>query len=322
MIRALDSRPRDPDPISTSSRDRPRADPDAATHRIPDPPATALIAPKSQEQQLRARLDQAFHDAGGPYRAEGLTIEVPSQFRMMGGYNDDAAKIHWVDLDAARAHARLGPGPTIARFGRSTLPELRQMTQALIDAGKLRPGDPSDLASRIRAMQWEHGIGIDCAGYVQNAFLASRGASRQKYGFNERWNENLSGLKTNPHFRSIDPPHARTGDLFTLRAASPGDVGHAVIVYARALMDAKTEAALHDDAFTAGGPVHVLQVDSSWGADDGKPFGGVRRDTWFFNEATERWGFFNVRTTPPTFETGDSPCHEPVDGVYRPKDET
>jgi hypothetical protein len=89
--------------------------------------------------------------------------------------------------------------------------------------------------------------------------------------------------------------------------------------------------------------VHVLEVDSSWGADDGKSFGGVRREKWFYSEtpvigangAEPRWGHLSLRRCamlvaggdPPeaarraAFMVTEGPGEEALGGVFRPKDE-
>ncbi len=45
--------------------------------------------------------------------------------------------------------------------------------------------------------------------------------------------------------------------------------------------------------FLQGGPVHVFEVDSSWGAGGRAPLGGVAREIWLFNESTKTWGYFD-----------------------------
>jgi hypothetical protein len=216
--------------------------------------------------------------------------------------------------------------------GRGTAEELVAVTQALIDAGKLPPGKPEDLALRIHRMQWEWGIGFDCAGYAQEAFLHARGADRGRYGLNQAVNENLAHLAERARFVKVSPTDARAGDIVSLAAGAGDTVGHAVIVRDHEVLSAKKAGELRLASpekrdFLRGGPIHRYEVDSSWGAGTGHDYGGVRRDEWLFNESTKEWGFVaravDVDGTQTSFFVVSrvGPCDHPIDGFFRPKDE-
>jgi len=75
-------------------------------------------------------------------------------------------------------------------------------------------------------------------------------------------------------------------------------------------------------AFLASaGPHHVLEVDSSWGAgSEGSAYGGYRRDTWIYDASTKKWGSFDPRTTPPSFQiSARGPSGDAYHATYRPR---
>jgi hypothetical protein len=187
-------------------------------------------------------------------------------------------------------------------------------------------------------MQWDNSIGLDCAGYVYRAFLATHPHSTPaQYGLKSPENENFSGLATNPHFRKVAPTEARPGDIFTLAAPGHGEPGHNAIVYSHdvlgdaaardALSATRPSDATFDAFLKAGGSVHVLEVDSSWGAGPaGAPSGGVRRETWLYCEGSKQWGALQHGATPlatdPFFVFDVGHVHkDPIGGVFRPRGE-
>ncbi len=301
---------------------------------------------QAHDAQVRSRLD-AFRDAySGPYMVAGQSIKAPCQFRMMGGYNDANAglsrkqgpavldtknpRVRELFAICARAHA---PFPMHCLLGCPTAHEIVAVTQALIDAGKL-PSAPGDVTSRIKTMQWTWGIGIDCTDYVMSAAMAANGKS-----YAAVWFETSEGVTlpqpgvdyfaecdVNPHLARTPITQAQPGDVF--RLDSPGDVGHRAVVCSHSVLSAHAQADLAKKhgvlatIFIAQGPVHVFEMDASWSAGRyGAPWGGVRRDTWLYNESTKEWAQLDVRHDPPgpaTFETTPSgPANDVFHGVYR-----
>jgi hypothetical protein len=245
---------------------------------------------------------------------------------------------------------------TIGRVtaGRGSPEEVRAITQALIDAGKLgpttktvkRPDHTTEtirigMALRIQDLQWAYGIGMDCAGYTQQAFMRARGldpynaADRTKMGLDAKiGNEGLSPSKLlrGGAFKEVGVERARAGDLLLMKAPQLGDVGHCAIVrHSRVLTD--EEAQQMADAPLYGGtarhnlvqffgqtPVRAIEVDSSWGAGpDGDAMGsGVSRQVVFKNAGGE-WARQRPDSTIQVTPVG--PCNEPYGGTLRPKDE-
>jgi hypothetical protein len=173
---------------------------------------------------------------------------------------------------------------------------------------------------------WRYGVGMDCADYAQRAFLVAHGGTRAGYGFKPAiTNENLLGLDGAGKLARVAVTRAAPGDLLILGSTGPGDPGHCVIVYSHEVANDAARAALRQscgdrvEGFLAPGHVlHVYEVDSSWGAGpSGASFGGVRRDTWLYDETRGVWG----RVQPSTSEVGISngPAGHPLVGVYRPR---
>lgn len=331
--------PFDDDPLATPSPPPPAP----RLAQLGDAHAHAVIAfalANTQPAQpardaTQVRLD-AFRDAtSGPYHAEGQTVRAPAQFRMKGGFNDAKSEQHRTTKDASEnvfsilARAKLPPWLAAASAGRGTPSDLVKLTQALIDAGKLPPGSPATLADRIRKMQWEWGVGFDCAGYAQQAlFAAHPGATADTLHLRERVNEDLSSLGANRAFAKVAPEAARPGDVVTLE--NPTDVGHIAIVHASAAIDAARADALSQKmgpackAFLAGGgPFRELAVDSSWSAGaDGDWCGGVRQETWLYDQSSKRWACWRPEHGVPgswRLEITSGPCGETLQGFYRPK---
>jgi hypothetical protein len=307
---------------------------DASIARVASSDVTPKIVDTltTNAQRIQAKLDEFRAIASGPYFVEGLTVSAPAHFRMNGGRNQQHVEAHRRELADICAHAHpRALDPTRVMQGRGTAHELVAVTQALIDAGKLPPGKPEDLALRIHRMQWEWGIGFDCAGYAQQAFLHTRGGTPRAHGLNDALDENLAHLSARAPFVDVGPTEARPGDIFSLRAGAGDSVGHVVIVRSHEKLSSQSagELRLKSDpqmrTFLQGGPIHRYEVDSSWGAGDGADSGGLRRDTWLYNEATREWGFY--RHVDPTgdrvlfYSSKIGPCDHPIDGVFRPKSE-
>lgn len=205
-----------------------------------------------------------------------------------------------------------------AAYGRGSVVGIQKITQILIDAGELaetkkrHPG-LNDVDS-VRMLQWDFGYGMDCAGYVQRAFLfvwendkEETVAMRQKYAFRTLGNENLYALASNPKFRKVKYDEAQSGDLFILSPPRGDDAGHTVLVRNRT-------------TFTQGSDtIHKIEVDASWGAGaSGNLRGGVQRRSFVYNPKSNKWGDVKDDGTITWNSIGPYKNH-PVQGMYRPK---
>jgi hypothetical protein len=209
--------------------------------------------------------------------------------------------------------------------GRGSPQEVGRVTQALIDLGKLPPaGVHKTEEARIQAMMWEHGVGIDCAGYVQQALLSIHGKSKQQLGLKDRLNEDLGLLDKNPHFQKVNLLDARPGDVVTLRDNDPRMPGHTVLV-ARHEKATGAEMAWRfngkDPAsreFLQSKALEVFEVDSSWGAGSQGTGGGLQRRLWVLNRETGNWASFDNRGLDMILDTTPYIGHT-VAGTYRPR---
>ena len=302
---------------------------------------SSLVSPGAAAQ---AQLDAYRASFTASYNVGGTVVHAATQFRMVGGFNDSAAgsmgphgfqanssRAQELFTICARAHVA---GAMHCVLGCPTAGEITHVTQALIDAGKLPPGGGS-VESRIKTMQWQWGIGIDCTDYVLGGALRASGKSESQVRVGTLPSPGVdyfAQADTNPHLHKVGITSARPGDVVTLDAPQvPGqqpDVGHRAIVYSNTVCDPARLSALSSQygsavtAFAAGGPVRLFEMDASWSAGMfGGDFGGVRRDTWLYNESTHQWAQINQRVSPPTtpkFEvTPNGPANDVFHGVYR-----
>lgn len=343
------------DPISTTTYDRlsalegrtddpprPKIDPDAVLHSPPKKEEIdALVAFASAKpiDDKQKKIDAFFEAACATYafrdeQGKPCSAQVPFQFRMAGGYAAHAPET----MKRMFAEAILHPSPDLARafrdasLGKATPEQVKLVTQALIDAGKLHVEENEDPAHAIRAMMWDYGIGIDCSGYVQQAFLACRGLDptspidRAKFGFAAAiGNEGLLGVPTSPKFRAVDAAACKPGDLMLL-AKPPGDIaGHTLLVRSHTKLDdawRKDLIAHNEDprvrAFLSG-DVHVVEVDSSWGGGT-EGTGGLARETFLYDASTKTWASWGSDGLV-TLSSESGPYAHPMQGIYRPKSE-
>lgn len=215
--------------------------------------------------------------------------------------------------------------------GKGTSEQVKMVTDALIKSGefdkakKAHPG-LSD-AETIRMMQWDHGVGIDCAGYVSQAFVGVHGGTNKKYGLQVTNDENLMYLKGNKHFTQVKPDQIKPGDLIALDPPKKNDVGHTVLVRSHrvATPEERNHFVHMDDGFEKrSDKIHVYEVDASWGAGaSGKLEGGVQRRVFLYNETTGKWGEAGPPDKDGDFEvkssTTNGPYDHPMNGIYRPK---
>lgn len=284
--------------------------------------ATAAVSAGSErDRAVQAKLDAVRDAFSGPYVVAGAQVTAHPMFRM--ATHTVAPKLV-AEVHARAQTAHVNPGP--AMYGRATPKELVKITQALIDAGGL-PAGPGDVATRIRKMQWDHGIGVDCAGYSYAALKACSANPPKLYAPGMESFRDLDGARAGAFAKQpiID---ARPGDLITLDAIKPEVWGHNVVVYSHVTVGADQRAdllaAANPDvrAFLASsGPHHVIEVDSSWGAGaEGADHGGFRRDTWLYDESSKMWGSFTPGTRPAQFVTSPhGPANDQYHGTYRPR---
>ena len=308
--------------------------PERTTHAATS--GAALVSPTlrgARDAAMQQKLD-AFRDRfSGPYLVDGASVIAKPMFRMNTATSFNAKKMeaHAPELARICGRAGIASADAPARYGRCSPEQLVKVTQALLDAGKLPPADDEhrDLASRIRGMQWEWGIGVDCAGYTQQAAADAHGAAGAPFKTN-LMGDAFSGMANDKRFAKVDITEIRPGDVIHLDAPNRGDVGHNVICYAHATLDDAARARLiaspttgdKGKAFLASaGPFHAFEVDSSWGAGQGSMVGGFRRDTWLFDESTFTWASYpsGQRDLPLNVDPQTGPQGELFGGAFRPR---
>ena len=132
-------------------------------------------------------------------------------------------------------------------IGHAPPDKVQTLTQALIDGGKLPPpGNGATTEQRIRTMMTDYGLGFDCAGYTQQAFLDARGVTRAEVRFAS--GARVEGLDNLPSqgFKKVAPEDARAGDIVVLDA--PSGPGHRLVVYDRRDLSADEVASLRGTA--------------------------------------------------------------------------
>lgn len=277
---------------------------------------------------LQDKVDAYLSSARQKYFVDGRTVEAAPQFRMVGGKNQDNAAKGLAAL-AGKMGNKPGeiPLPVVGRVlaGRGSPQEVGRVTQALIDLGKLPPSDPKKTdAMRIQEMMWDHGVGIDCAGYVQQALAAVHGKSKQQLGLRDSIQEDLGMLDKNPAFKKVDVFDARPGDVITLRDNDPKQPGHTVLVARHdratgAEMAWRFDARRGDSAeFLRSKSLDVFEVDSSWGAGHDGTNGGLKRVLWVHNRETGNWASFENRGLDMILDTTPYIGHT-LAGTYRPQ---
>jgi hypothetical protein len=289
------------------------------------------------------RLD-AFRAAATPtYRLpDGTEVKVAAPFRMPAtmsrqlsldekksamnlryAVQEDHVESHKSELAAIASKAGVGPGGLVALYyGHGTPQQVQAVTQALLDAGKLPVGDgkPASAAARVRQMMCNYGLGFDCAGYTQQAFLSAHGLTRAEVGFANPTNEGLYDLSPAHFTRVVAPDSARPGDIVVLDPPEGESVGHRAIIADRHELTApelqRLGCSRADRALLAAGRVTVFEVDSSWGSGAEPQAGGVQRHTWLYDATSKLWGTVDAGPAPrvelSALPYGDHPLH----GIY------
>jgi cell wall-associated NlpC family hydrolase len=263
------------------------------------------------EQDLQRRIDTYFEDVHARYTLpDGTEVKAQPHFRITSGFSGPEKCKKLATKDARVACIKKNIAAVIAShdkkaltswmkraihvaaYGRGSPTGIQKITQLLIDAGKLddviKKHAGLSSSDAVRMLQWEFGYGMDCAGYVQRAFLFARGepddgaAVRAKYGFEKLGNENLYELASKKRksggkaFKKVPFEQAAPGDLLIMDPPKGQRAGHTVLVRSRA----------------SSGSEHTLEVDASWGAGSlgNLAKGGVHRRKFVYDDVKQKWG--------------------------------
>jgi hypothetical protein len=166
-------------------------------------------------------------------------------------------------------------------------------------------------------MQKKFNIGIDCAGYVQLAFIFAftgkhddarcnidSSKLREDLGLKARrsW-ENLAYLPKK-HFTEVGLLNGQTGDLLVLAWRKGERDWHTVIVVEH----------------TVSGDIHTFEVDASWGFLYGDDAAGVARRQFVHDRSAGKWWDIHPITGAKVNENSIGPYKEhPIKGMYRAK---
>jgi hypothetical protein len=300
---------------------------DAAIKSLPNPSLSLPII-TAKLDPVGAKLDELLATLKGPYTVMHQTVESGAQFRMVDGYNQSRVSANSDDgrlLSSVATKAGLSQSDVMAlQQGRGEPRALVKLTQALIDAGQYPGGTGKPAADQIHAIQWRFGIGVDCAGYVYRAVAAIHG-DPAKLGLKATGFENFTGLPRNAHFTTAKFIDVKAGDILVLAGnGTSANPGHNLIVrsHSPASLSGKSVAERwpQSAAFLAApnAVVHVIEVDSSFGAGKtGAPDGGVRRDVVLYDATTKAWCTC-TDTKPPTVTVDAVPYgEEAITGFFR-----
>jgi hypothetical protein len=288
----------------------------------------------ARDAQVRRQLDAFYMSMTGWYYTpadgkagdhNGPGVAVGTPFMMRPGYPSQQPFLANPKEQAAmqRIAARAGlSNAALARVqaARGTPEEIHRLTQALIDA---QPPGTVFTSESVRKLMFEHAIGIDCAGYVQQAYLRAKCRTAAEAGFDSVLNERLSRLAYRGYRRIDALANVRPGDIIVLNRPpdEPHDPGHRAIVYDQRVAtaaDLRTLLASADgQAFAVGGPVRVLEMDSSYGSRGIPAEGGVQRQTWLLNEATGHWAQEVMDGEVITLTVTAMLYDHPLEGYYR-----
>lgn len=274
---------------------------------------------------VQRRLDAYYAAAQPTYHTPEGDAQVSTPFRMPAGYSPHEADVvqpNDAELRVVAKSVGLSDGEvTSIKCGRSTLGQVRLLTQGLIDAGKLPASERGEpLAARIRQMMFDYGIGMDCADYVRQAFIAAHpGASSAQWRAPGK--EDLSGL-ANRGFVRLPMSNVQVGDLIVLKPPTPREYGHTVIVRdVRQPTAADRELLEHVVLPIAeairnpeGSRIRVFDLDSSWGCGGHAANGGVERKTFYEDLVTGQWFSFPDKKS---IQFSISLYGHEVEGVYR-----
>jgi hypothetical protein len=303
--------------------------------------------------QAKNKIDAYFDKSNTEYTLpDGSEVRTLPHFRMnsrdkVNGDDGEFFEHQLMRVLKPKDHT-LARAIHMVAYGRGTPEQIKVVTRALIDKGgvaavkKMWEGKgeaefrstfpntawPLGNADAVKLLQWSTGVGVDCAGYVQQEFLAEHGGSPATYGFQSIGEENLSSLKGNRHFTQTTPADAEIGDLMILDPPAGENVGHTVMIQDHHVMtDAeRTNYAGIDSFAKPGDKVQVYVVEASFGfGGNGDPArGGVQRRTFFYNETTKQWADIRRdwdKASVPTvhISSTNGPYDHPLNGIFHPK---
>jgi hypothetical protein len=311
------------------------------------------------------RLDDFMESMTPTYQTDEGPVRVQTPFFMAGPstFHAQDVKKNAASVRAAAARAGLTEARTAeVQSGRGSPEDIRRITQALIDGGALKvdwskngKGSPDTTQSpriRIREMMQMHGIGVDCAGYVQRAYLYATGASRGGAGFRPPIQEDLARLASLGFRQVRDVSDLRPGDIVSLGPPGPREVGHrAIVSEQRQATDDEVRAfiaeyrdfaapflgirgpiggrieqaeAFADQLARSGALPHlrIVHVDSSWGSGGDARDGGVLREVWWYRAETEQWArsgnrIDHGRDSGTELNWSSRPYEHPLIGFFR-----
>ncbi len=260
-----------------------------------------------------------------------VTIALPFRMSTNPPSPAEAKKAILFDLPPAVAKA-LGPAIDAVVWGRGTPEQCAQVAQALLDAAWVPTAQLGP--EKLRGVLESYGIGLDCAGYAQQAAMKAVGldpmkpADRAKFGFAPYiGNESMAGVPTSSKFTKITPADAKPGDIVSLGPPAYENIGHSLVVASNKELSETQKTKLlaanppdkngpGNDFVAGAGPLRAIQVDSSWGGGV-----GVARVTWLYDESTKKWatlagknGDIVIPSTNP-----DGPYNHPLKGIFRSK---
>ncbi len=306
------------------------------------PPADGFDVASGND--VKAKLDKVEKDLTPTFtvKVDGkdVSADVPTPFRMSGGWGQPTPEAAQSATTAMIKKGKAWPkDPAQAKalqtailrnvYGRPSPAQVKLVTNKLIDSGALQPYldqvksenggkvGPDQLKTAIRRMQWDYGVGADCNGVCRVAYQEMKGK-----GPTQKWGDALidvdsKGNSRNPNFKKVDITAAKPGDMIKLDDVT-GDVGHNVtITDARAISQA--DAQKLKGSPTPTGPMRAVTVLSSWGAggDKDNAMGGLRKETWVYDEGSKKWG--TLTGDQVAWSQTDGPYGHKFVGVYHPK---
>jgi hypothetical protein len=270
---------------------------DAAERFSANPLVQSSALQVARDRAVQQRLDAALRSMTPTLHTPEGDVRVPLPFRMSCPVHDRAARATAAQVDALRRPLGLSAADVNRmRMGRGDPSQMRALAQALIDTGHLSTDPSQPLVDRVRRMMFDYGMGVDCAGFTQLAFLRASGTTREVVGVRSPELEDLSGLSARGFKVVASVSDLRPGDIIALGVPKRDTVGHRAIVYDQHASTDEELARLHalspeGTGFAPGARVYTVVVDSSWGSDNDPRYGGVERRTWWYDADSGQWAW-------------------------------